>query len=209
MGLAPPAFVDETGQPLPAHIQSALGSLRKKLQKAFPTIQDPAILDNIMETAGRKIADAEQRLGPLEELHGYAWVTLRSVAVSRVRRVRDGWNQATLEVKDNLAVAAGSRGSSGTPEAIEREILLREFFAMLTPRERRIAVLKTFGFSSQEIGDRFGTSAAAVDMTYSRVRAKIRAVLGLESEPATAAESRVQDSTDADSKPAGDRGREK
>jgi RNA polymerase sigma factor (sigma-70 family) len=175
MGLAPPAFVDETGQPLPAHIQSALRSLLPRFRREFPTLQDEAIITDIVEAAGRKIAEAERRLGPLEDgLHGYAWVTLRSVALSRFRRVRDGLNKATLEVSDNLGSASDS---PGTPEAIEREILLREIFAMLTPDERRVALMKKAGYSSQEIADRRGSSAAAVDMMYSRVRAKIRAAL--------------------------------
>jgi RNA polymerase sigma factor (sigma-70 family) len=209
MGLAPPAFLDETGQPLPAHIQSALRSLLPRLRRDFPTLQDEAIITDIVEAAGRKIADAERRLGPLEALHGYAWVTLRSVAVSRVRRVREGVNRVvTLDTKHNLAVAAAP-GSVGTPEAIEREILLRELFAVLPPRERRIAVLKKLGFSSQEIGDRYGMSAAAVNMTYSRVRAKIRAALGLETEQSNAAEPRVGESLHGGPRPDGDRDREK
>jgi RNA polymerase sigma factor (sigma-70 family) len=178
MAMAPPAFVDETGQPLPAHIQIVLRSLLPRLRRDFPTLQDDTLITEIVEAAGRKVVDAERRLGPLEEgLHGYAWVTVRSVALSRVRRVREGLNQATLEVQSNLGFAPNTPASLGTAEAVEREILLREMFAMLSPDERRVALLKKMGYSSQEIAERRGSSAAAVDMMYSRVRAKIRAAL--------------------------------
>lgn len=178
MGLAPPAFVDETGQPLPEHIQDALRAMLPRARREFATLRDETIFTDVMEAAGRRVVEAERRLGPLNDgLHGYCWAAVRSVAVSRLRRMREGLNHATLEVPDNLGSESSASSSHGSPETIEREILLREIFAMLSPEERRLALLKKAGFSSAEIGRRRGKSRESVDMMYSRVRAKIRAAL--------------------------------
>jgi DNA-directed RNA polymerase specialized sigma24 family protein len=172
MGLAPPGFVDETGQPLGSHIQEVLRTLAPRLRRDFPTFQDDAVVAEILEEAGRRIADAERRLGRLEELYGYAWVAIRSVATSRMRLV--SFAQATLELAESTGILAATRTTVGTPEEIEREILLREIMAMVTPDEQRLILWKRAGFSSQEIGVRLGIKAEAVDVQLSRLRKRIR-----------------------------------
>src|SRR4051812_25732334 len=79
-------LVDHTGQPLPQHIADALVRLIPRLQREFPLLRDPALLMDVLEEAGRRILKRETRSGPIEHLHGYAWVTLRSVARSWLRR---------------------------------------------------------------------------------------------------------------------------
>jgi DNA-binding CsgD family transcriptional regulator len=66
----------------------------------------------------------------------------------------------------------------GTPEEIERGILLRQVLETLTPEERLVCIWKKAGFSSREIADRRGGTAAAVDTLLSRVRQKVRKLLG-------------------------------
>jgi hypothetical protein len=41
-------------------------------------------LTQIMEEAGHRIRRREER-GPIDRVHGYAWVTVRSIALSRMR----------------------------------------------------------------------------------------------------------------------------
>lgn len=175
----PIVFADEAGQPLPEHIQIALRSMLPRLRREFSSLQDDAVIADVMETAGRKVAAAEVRHGQAlgDGLYGYVWTTLRSVAVSRVRLAREAPNQDTREVTDKLDVADETRQSFGSPAAIERAILLREIFAMLSPAERRVAILKKAGLTSPEIAERRGTTPEAVDMMYSRVRSKIRTAL--------------------------------
>ena len=83
--LAKSDFVDDGGKPLPAHIQRVLRDLAPKLGRRFPALNDAAVLAEILEEAGRRISDHEKRSGPIEKLHGYAWVTIRSVAMTKLR----------------------------------------------------------------------------------------------------------------------------
>jgi RNA polymerase sigma factor (sigma-70 family) len=177
MGPAP-GYVDEAGEPLDQHVQEVLRALLPRFRRDFPTIRDETIIADIMESAGRRVAAAERRLGrrlEKSELAPYAFVTIRSVAVSRVRL--NSFAQANAELTESTGILSAVPATIGSPEAMEREILLREILAMLAPEERRIVILKSAGFSSEEIGERVGASASSVDMQYSRLRARIRAEL--------------------------------
>jgi len=85
--------------------------------------------------------------------------------------------------QDAQALLGGAPATYGTPEEIERNILLREVLATLTEEERLICILKKAGFSSQEIADRRGSSAAAVDTLLSRIKQKVRESVGLVTVP--------------------------
>ncbi len=190
MGLAPPAFLDENGHPLSERIQAALRRLLPRFQLAFPLLRDETIVATLMELAGRRVMEAEHRHGrPIDKLHGYAWVTLRSVALSHMRGSEGQLAQATLGPAESSNVLATAAALSGTPAEIERRILLSEILATLTVEEQRLLLMKKAGFSSREIGDRLGKSVTAVDMMYSRVRTQIRAAMGLP-EPSASARPR-------------------
>jgi RNA polymerase sigma factor (sigma-70 family) len=171
MALAP-SYVDERGQPFEAHIQDVLRSLLPRLRRTFPKLQDEAVITDVMEQAGQRIADAEKRLGVIHELHGYAWVTVRSVAVSILRRSNIA--QAALEFGDKESILASAPSQIGSQAEIENEILLREILSALSAEERQFLFWKKAGFSSQEIAQRRGAKVGATDMTYARLRKRIR-----------------------------------
>ena len=133
-----------------------------------------------MEEAGRRIALREKRSGPIEKLHAYAWVTLRSVATSRMRLGATQLLQRTLESDASEARLASSPAVIGSAEEIERGILLREVLAQLSPEERLICVWKKAGYSSHEIAQYQDRSVSAVDTLLCRARQKIRKLLGVE-----------------------------
>ena len=89
-------LLDENGHPLNARIESALTRLVPRFRKHFPTLQDEHDLTEVLEQAGRRIANRERQTGAVESLHGYAWVTLRNVATSCVRRGSGKLAQHTL-----------------------------------------------------------------------------------------------------------------
>lgn len=172
MSLAPPGYVDRSGQPFAAHIQEVLRDLLPRLQREYAALRDEATFTAVLEEAGRKIARAERRQ-ELRDLHRYAWVVVRSVAISRTRTLRV--SQSMLELADSTDILASTPATMmGTAESIEREILLREIMEMLEPDEQSLMILKTAGFSSPEIGVELGISKEAVDTRFSRVRAKVR-----------------------------------
>jgi RNA polymerase sigma factor (sigma-70 family) len=171
MALAP-SYVDERGRPFEAHIQDVLRSLLPRLRRTYPNLQDEAVIADVMEQAGQRIVDAEKRLGVIHELHGYAWVTVRSVAVSIMRRASIA--QTTLEFGGKESILASEPSQIGSQAEIEREILLREILSTLSPGERQMLFWKKAGFSSQEIAQRRGMKVGAIDMAYARLRKRIR-----------------------------------
>lgn len=171
--VAKPGLLNERGQPFSSRIDRALHDLLPKLQRQFPTLKDEAVVAEVLEEAGRKIADHEQRSGPLEKLHGYAWVTVRSVAMSRMRRSAMRVEQATVRAEDNHAILSHLPSERGSAEQIEHEILFKEILAQLSRDERAMCMLKKAGFSSKEIAQRLGSSVSAVDTLFHRIKDKI------------------------------------
>jgi RNA polymerase sigma factor (sigma-70 family) len=174
---AKPDFLDDTGRPLAAHIQGVLRDLAPRLQRRFPALTDPAVITDVLEEAGRRISDHEARSGRIEKLHGYAWVTVRSVAMSRLRGSAMRVVRATLESEEAQTALSQVPSDIGSAARIEREILVDEILARLPSEERMVCVWKKAGFNSKEIGERLGVSASAVDTLFYRIKAKVQKML--------------------------------
>lgn len=182
-------LLDSNGKPLGDRIERVLAGLLPKLRRRFPKLQDDVALIEVMEESGRRIASREARGGPIEHLHGYAWVTVRSVATSYLRRPATRLIQHTLESEASQGHIALAPAEYGSPEQIERDILLREALDTLTHQERMVCLWKKAGFSAQEIASTLHRSVPAVDTLFSRAKQKIREALGVtparESRPRT------------------------
>ena len=178
-------LLDSNGTPLGDRIERVLAGLLPKLRRRFPNLQDDVAITEVMEEAGRRIASREARGGAIERLHGYAWVTVRSVATSHRRRPATRLIQHTLapEASDeHIAVATAQFGS---PEQMERDILLREVLAALSPEERMVCLWKMAGFSAQEIASALGRSVVSVDTLFSRATQKLRGAVDISRLPRT------------------------
>ena len=151
----PPKFtlLDETGHPFGAHIQAALTSLTPRLLRHYPALRDEWLLIGILETAARKITNRERESGPIAKLHGYAWVTLQTVATSRLRQGRGRLAQKLLESDVNGVSLDGVPARTGTADEIERAVLWREVLARLSMEERRVCMWKKAGYTSDEIAE--------------------------------------------------------
>lgn len=165
-------LLDRHGQPLSEPIQRVLRTLVPRFRRHYPTLDDLALTE-ILEEAGHRLTQRETSDGPIRRLRAYAWKTLRSVAVSRLRRSEMRVERATLRSTSDVAIASLS-SDLASPERIERDILVREILALLSPDERFICVWKTAGFSSREIGARLGRSVTAVNVAFWRASRKIR-----------------------------------
>ena len=175
--LAKTALLDDRGQPLSSGVQQVLRDLAPRLQRQFPSLKDEVLFTEILEEAGRKIQHHEEQTGRIEKLHAYAWVTVKSVATSRMRRSAMRIARATIE-SDRADVEIESlQASAGTQEQIETDILLREMLEQLTAEERLICSWKRLGFSSREIAQEQGTSIERVNTFFFRLKRKIRAIL--------------------------------
>ena len=193
--LQAPRLPDERGNPLSTRVESALRSLVPKFRRQFPAVQDELDLTEILEKAGHRIAAREQRSGPIEKLHAYAWVTLRSVVMSWMRRSSHRLTQQTISSDAAEALLSTLPASSGTAKQIEQHVLLHEAMQSLSESEWIVCNLKMMGYSSEQIARRRHTSTAAVDMIFSRAKQKLRRALGVQETDATADQGVVARST--------------
>lgn len=189
-------LLDGDGQPFSAHIESVLSRLLPRLRREFPAIQDDVAQIEILEEAARRLVSRELRAGPIEKINGYAWVTIRSIAMARLRYGPGRVLQRTLANDASESVLARATAHDGSPEQMERIILLREVLAVLTPNEQRVCLWRYMGYSSEEIARQRGSTINAVNLVFFKAKEKIRRALGIQqSEPtptAPAAEPNVR-----------------
>lgn len=171
-------LVSRNGEPLDTAIQAALNRMSSRVVRQFPILQDEVALVDVLEEAGHRIAARQERAGPLDNLHGYAWVVVRSVATSFMRRSSVRLTQRTLESESSEAWLTAAPTHHSTPQQIEQQILLRELLRKLTAEERLICIWKHAGFSSQEISKRLGRTVVGVDTAFCRAKDRLRRLLG-------------------------------
>ena len=169
-------FLDQAGNPLPDRIQSALDELLPRLRRKFSVIRDEVVLTEIMEQAGQKLLSREARSGRIDQLYGFAWVTVYRVAISQLRRSPYLLEQPTTDSAERALSRLTSEQSS--PASIERGVLASQVLDRLSQRERMIAIWKRSGFSSREIAEKLEISVPAVNTTFCRLRQKVQKLLG-------------------------------
>jgi RNA polymerase sigma factor (sigma-70 family) len=167
-------LLDENGRRVEAHIERVVMQLRVRLVRHFPSCRDEAVALDVLEEAARRLARRERRRGPIEKLHGYAWVTLRTVMMSRLRRGEGRVTGQSVASERGAILLARRCATFCTAADVERRVLIGQLLARLTPTERRVCTMKAAGYSTREIGGALGRSAMAIDTLYSRAKAKAR-----------------------------------
>ncbi|MGH9162296.1 MAG: sigma-70 family RNA polymerase sigma factor [Vicinamibacteraceae bacterium] len=140
-------------------------------------ILDEVVITEILEEAGQHIAERERRFGEIENLYGYALVTVRHVAASRLRHTSMRVEQVALDGDTSYETLSALPSDLSNAEQIERKLLLQQIAARLAPHEKVVFVMKGAGCPSREIADRLEISPAAVDTLFHRAKAKARAML--------------------------------
>lgn len=164
-------LLGKNGELLETTIQAA------RAVRQFPALKDDVALVEVLEEAGRRIVAKQERAGPLANLYGYAWVTVRSVATSFMRRSAIRLIQNTLEPAASEALLTSTPAVRCSPRDIDRQILMRQVLSKLSTEERLICTWKQAGFSSQEISNHLGRSVSAIDTIFSRTKDKLRRLL--------------------------------
>jgi hypothetical protein len=166
-------LLDEFGQPLSTRLQSVLLPLAARLQRHFPALHDDCTLTEVLEESGRRIAAREERRGPLDNVHAYAWVVVRRMAAPRLRHDHWAIASATLTSTESDIALRSMRAGFATSEQIYNDILCKELLAHLTPIEQQIAKRKSAGHSDDEIARGCGTSCRTIFNTWRRLKRKM------------------------------------
>ena len=168
------SLVDEEGRPLDARLERTLLALVPRLKRCFPSIRDDATTTRVLEESARRVSGRERKMGGLERLNGYAWVTLKSVASSHLRRGESQVARRSIGGVAGERILAGTTALSNTHRDIERRVLAGQLLSAFTPGERRVCLMKHAGYTTREIAHALGRSAVSVDTMYCRARAKAR-----------------------------------
>jgi RNA polymerase sigma factor (sigma-70 family) len=167
-------LVDEQGAPLDPRVGRVLEQMRGRLRRQFPECRDELIAVDVLEEAGRRLLRRERRSGPIANLHGYAWVTIRSVMTSRLRRGDARLRARTIRARNFDALPLAQLPRRHSAAELERRVLLGQVLALLTADERQVCRMKAAGYSTGEIARHVGRSHGSVDTCYSRAKAKAR-----------------------------------
>ena len=111
-------LLDEFGQPLSTRLQNVLLPLAARLRRQFPSLNDDCTLTEVLEESGRRIAAREERKGPLDNVHAYAWVVVRRMAALRLRHDQWAVASATLTSAESEMALRGMPAEFATSEQI-------------------------------------------------------------------------------------------
>lgn len=170
-------LVDEHGRPLDPRLKCVLVKMLPRFRRQFPAVRDDVAVVEILEESARRIMRRERRLGAIENLAGYAWVTVRAVAASKLRRGDARLMGRILPSEESEALLSKVGATVYTATDIERSVLLEQVLTKLTPTERRVFTMKEAGYSTREIARIVGRSVTAVDTLFWRAKMKARRVV--------------------------------
>lgn len=169
-------LLDENGQLFDDRVQEIFERLVHRFRRNFPRVRDEVDAQKIFEKAAHKLTEHEREAGhTLEHPYGYAWSTLWTVAIDETRGTSIESHRIRAESSSAFDLVASLPAPDGTPEQMDRQVLLNQFRARLTEEEELVFSGKLGGYSSRQIAAWRGCSPEAIDNMYSRIRKKLRA----------------------------------
>ncbi len=168
-------LLDEHGRPVDERTLGVLEKLQGKFRRHFRRIQDESVITTIFEKAAAMMARRERASGPLERPYGYAWRALQSIAISNLRGTSIELRRRQAQTHDGRDIVRRLEAMDGTPQQIERDILMKELMAQMTPDEVFVFAHKMAGHTSAAIAAKLGCAPSTVDVTIWRIRQKLRA----------------------------------
>ncbi|MEP7309343.1 MAG: hypothetical protein ABJA98_27890 [Acidobacteriota bacterium] len=167
------SLVNEYGQPFSARLNDALTDLAPRLRAAFPILNDPYALTEILEEAARNIMAREAGEGAVDDLRAYAWTTATHTVVRRLKRGEWAVQRASLSVDDSASALASMLSAAPTLDQIEAEILAREIADQLSPDDQHLLRCRRAGLSLAEIAQQQRRSRVAVESSWRRVKRRM------------------------------------
>lgn len=171
-------LTDENGNPLDERVTHALERVLARFRRRFPGLTDPAVVDELLETAGRQVLRYEARNGPVKHLYGFTWTVLQNITISYLR----GADRQLARITVDSAVAGGDvarvPAKRGDAAEIEQALFYREVLEQLSEQERFVLIRRQSGFTSKEIAKALEISVGRVDQIMFRTRQKLKRLLG-------------------------------
>ncbi len=171
-------LLDEDGNPVDDRIAETLRRLEPKFRRQFPNIQDDVAATLVGEAAS-KVARHVRVFGPLEKPFGFAWKVLKNLGLSALRGRSIELHLKRAVGKDGDDLVSMLRAFDNSAGQIEDHIFMQEAQQYLTQVQRRVWVLKCLGHTSEEAAALLGCSVGAIDVTFTRVKKKMRKLAGI------------------------------
>jgi DNA-directed RNA polymerase specialized sigma24 family protein len=162
------------GNRLDERFDSVAEDLKQRFLRAFPRLNDPAVVGNLVEESARRMAGRELRHGRVENLKPYFLKVFRKVARELLRR---GYGSEILIDREGLISCAGP-AKMGSPAAIESWVLIGEILRALDEKKKRILELHIRGYRAREIAQLVGTTEKSVTVYLTRAEAQIKTAMG-------------------------------
>lgn len=168
-------LVDAAGNPLEERFQRVARKLERHFFNAFPEIGDEAVVCNCVEQTALKVHAHEQTYGRVQDLASY-FLRVYSNVVSTLLRGRYHTKYESAVPDQELEICAGP-SRTGSPEAIERQILIDQTLRGLDKNKRMMLLLDGLGYSAKDIARRCGTNEGNVYTTLHRAREEARKLM--------------------------------
>lgn len=172
------ALLDDDGKPVSENIQQTLYKLVPKLHGEFPTIPSD-VSDGLICDVAAKLARHERDVGEIEKPFGFAWTTLKNLAISVLRGPSIELHRRRAEAREGPDFVSRLRAWDHSAERIEDDIFLQQVMKVLTLQERLVYLAKLNGDSSEQIALARGSSVESVDVMFCRIKKKIRLLAGV------------------------------
>ena len=167
--------VDRLGRPIaPAVLSVAQEIAPLAISYAEKLLGDPAVSLNLFEEAAAAVSEAAKKRAesgqvPIRDLRAYLFRTfMRRISLERAKQVGSAINSQQFDEQ---------RATTRQITSIEMSLLLDEVMAACDKVTQEIALRRLEGFSWNEIGPRYGMSAHAARVRYSKALQRLRKAL--------------------------------
>ena len=171
-----PAFflnsVDRLGRPIDLGVLSVAQEISlQALAYAEKILGDPAVALNLFEEAAAAVSEAVETKKasgkpPIRDMRAYLFRTfVRRISQERRREVA---------LKHGVELHQGRNRPARTSTGPDMKLLLDEVIAACDKVTQEIALRRLEGFSWDEIGDRYGISAHAARIRFSKALKRVR-----------------------------------
>ena len=167
--------VDRLGRPIaPAVLSVAQEIAPQAISYGEKLLGDPAVSLNLFEEAAASVSEAvkkrtESHQAPIRDLRAYLFRTfMRRISLEREKQVGSAVNSQQFDEQ---------RATTHQITSVEMSLLLDEVMAACDKVTQEIALRRLEGFSWNEIGPRYGMSAHAARVRYSKALQRLRKAL--------------------------------